>query len=120
MMKHKIKILTENFTSDGQKIDLSKISIKDISFGLTIDYSDDCVGNVIPYLEGNEMFIDTEIKEEHLDLFPSVMIKVDLKDIEDKEGVKYIKKCELIGISFCSGENVDRTIQSLREQINNK
>ena len=119
-MRHKIKILTEDFTSDGQKIDLSKISIDDISFGVTIDHSDDCIGNVIPYLEGNAMFIDTEIKEEHLDLFPSVMIKADLKDIEHKEGVKYIKKCELIGISFCSGENVDRTIQSLREQINNK
>lgn len=118
-MKKKIKILTERFTADGQKIDLKGIEIKDKSFKLKKDFlHEETFDTVIPFIEGNEMFIELDVKEEHLGLYPSVAIRANTVDIKNDDGYfKIIKKCELVMISLCSGPNVDKTIQSLREQI---
>lgn len=116
-MKQRFKILTQNISADNQKVMISGVEINDLSYNLQLNLTDEIISTEIPIIDNEEIFIESNIDNKYLDLYPSTMIQVNDDDIEEKDGIKIIKKCKLLGISLNSNPNVDSSIKSLRQQI---
>lgn len=113
-MKTKILIEAGYKGIDLQQIDVNGIDVsKEVP--LTKNFNrKDILGMVKPYIEDNKVYIDADIDESKIGLYPAIGFMAHECEVEEINGIRYIKSLKLYEVSLCNWPNCDPNIEPIK------